>query len=136
MTYNPKEQRDKGGKWTVGAGSGSRWGRMNSTERAKMTASAQFSTKTKAGKAGKLPTLGSTSPRMQSPKAFQPSEPNVHAVAITTAKALDKDFHNQRKKQEHAAMAAAIEAAKKGNFTFTKYPAGPKPKYGPKGKMK
>lgn len=109
MGFDPKEPRDSRG----------RWGRMNSTSKARLTASAQFSTSTKPGKAGKLPTLGKTSPRMQAPKAFQASEPNVHAVAIQTAKNLDKDFHNQREKADQAAMHAAI-AKHKG--PVTKYP--------------
>jgi hypothetical protein len=121
MSYDPKESRDKSGKWSAGgSGGGRRWGRMNSTEKAKLTASAQFSTATKSGKSGKLPTLGKTSPRMQSPKAFQPSEPNTHAVSITTAKNLDKDFHNQRQKAEHAAMAEAIA---KSTVKAIKYPS-------------
>lgn len=113
MGFNPDEPRDGRG----------RWGRMNSTSKAKLTASAQFSTKTKPGKAGKLPTLGKTSPRMQSPKAFQASEPNSHAVAIVTAKALDRDFHSARDKANKDAMHAALAVAKKGNFKVIKYPS-------------
>jgi hypothetical protein len=97
MTYDPKEERDSRG----------RWGRMNSTSKAKLTASAQFSTKTKPGKSGKMPTLGKTSPRMIA-TPFKPSEPSTHAVAIQTAKNLDKDFHQAREKKQHAEMKAAI----------------------------
>lgn len=122
MAFDPKEPRDSRG----------RWGRMNSTSKAKLTASAQFNTKTKSGKPGKLPTLGATGPRMMT-TPFKPSEPNSHAVAIQTAKNLDKDFHNQREKVDQAAMHAALA---KHNAPITKYPAGPRPKYGPKGKMK
>lgn len=109
MGYDPKEPRDSRG----------RWGRMNSTTKAKLTASAQFASKTTPGKTGKLPRLGSASPRMQSPKAFQPSEPNVHAVAITTAKALDKDFHHAKKKADLASMHAAMA---KSSVPVIKYP--------------
>lgn len=123
MGYDPGEKRDSHGRWS----------RMNSTSRAKLTASAQFATKTKAGAAGKLPTLGKTSPRMQSPKAFQASEPNHHAVAIQTAKNLDKDFRAARDKANKDAMHAALAKSK---VSITKLPPGPKPKYGPKGKMK
>ena len=110
MGYDPNEPRDGNGRWS----------RMNSTSRARLTASAQFSTKTKPGKAGKLPTLGATTPRMQSPKAFIKSEPNVHAVAITTAKNLDKDFRAARDKANKEAMQAAMH---KSNVPVIKYPS-------------
>lgn len=122
MTYDPKEERDSRG----------RWGRMNSTSKAKLTASAQFNTKTKPGKSGKLPTLGKTGPRMMT-TPFEPSEPNTHAVAIQTAKNLDKDFHRERDKANQASMHVALAQSK---VSITKLPPGPKPKYGPKGKMK
>ncbi len=115
---------DEDGKFTSGPNDGAsnprRWGRMNSTEKAKLTASAQFSSKTTPGKTGKLPRLGSAAPRMQPPKAFQKSEPNVHAVAITTAKALDRDFHSARKKADQTAMHAALA---KSNVPVVKYPS-------------
>jgi hypothetical protein len=110
MGFDPNEPCDSNG----------RWGRMNSTSRAKLTASAQFSTKTKPGKAGKLPTLGKTSPRMQADKAFGPSVANTHAVAIVTAKALDKDFHNARDKANKDAMHHALAKTK---VPVIKYPS-------------
>lgn len=109
MTYNPDELRDQRG----------RWGRMNSTSRAKLTASAQFSTKTKPGKVGKQPRLGATSPRMIA-TPFKPSEPSSHAVAIQTAKALDRDFHHAREKAGKDAMHAALAKSK---VPVIKYPS-------------
>lgn len=109
MAYDPNEPRDQSGRWS----------RMNSTAKAKMTASAQFSTKTKPGKVGKLPTLGRTSPRMIA-TPFQPSEPSSHAVAIQTAKALDRDFHYARNKADADKTKEAI-ANYKG--PITKYPS-------------
>lgn len=55
------------------------------------------------------------------------------AVAIKTAQSLNKDFHAARDKANKDAMHAALA---KSSAPVTKYPAGPKPKYGPKGKMK
>lgn len=129
---NPNHD-DKGRFASLGGSNPRRWGRMNSTEKARLTTSAQFSTKTKSGKAGKLPTLGRTEPRMQPPKPFQKSEPNAHAVAIQTAKALDRDFHHARNKAAADGTKAVI-ANYKG--PVTKLPPGPKPKYGLKGRMK
>lgn len=112
---------DEDGKFTSGPSGGSkRWGRMNSTTKAKLTASAQFTTRTKPGKTGKLPTMGKTEPRMQPPKPFSKSEPNVHAVAITTAKALDRDFHAARDKANQEAMKAALAKSK---VPVIKYPS-------------
>lgn len=104
---------------------GDRWSRMPSTAKANLTASAQFATKTKSGKVGKLPTLGKTSPRMQPPAPFKPSEPNVKAVAIQTAKALDRDFHSAKNKADRAANEIAISNYK---GPITKLPPGKKPK--------
>jgi hypothetical protein len=109
MGFDPNESRDSRG----------RWGRMNSTSKAKLTASAQFSTKTKPGKTGKMPTLGANSPRMMA-TAFKPSEPNHHAVAIVTAKALDKDFHNARDKSNKDSMHVALA---KSTVPVIKYPS-------------
>lgn len=115
---------DKDGKFASGPDDGAknprRWGRMNSTEKAKLTASAQFTTKVKPGKVGKLPIIGGNSPRMQPPKPFSKSEPNVHAVAITTAKALDRDFHTARDKANQEAMKAALSKSK---VPVIKYPS-------------
>jgi hypothetical protein len=55
------------------------------------------------------------------------------AVAIQTAKALDKDFHREREKAQQADMKAAIA---KHQGSVTKLSAGPRPKYDHKGKMK
>ena len=109
MGYDPNEPRDSNGRWS----------RMNSTSRAKLTASAQFSTKTKPGKVGKLPTLGATSPRMIA-TPFKPSEPSAHAVLIQTAKALDRDFRSARDKANKEAMQAAMH---KSNVPVIKYPS-------------
>lgn len=135
MGFDPKEPRDSDGKWSAGgagrsnvgqiAGSGKRFGRMNSTSKAKLTASAQFSTKTKPGKVGKLPALGKNSPRMIA-TPFKPSEPSPHAVQLQTAKSLDKDFHNARDKANKDAMHAALA---KAQVPVTKYPST-KPKSG------
>lgn len=109
MGYDPSEPRDNRG----------RWGRMNSTSKAKLTASAQFSTKVKPGKVGKLPTLGKASPKMIA-TPFKPSEPSSHAVLIQTAKALDRDFHYARNKAVADETKAAL-ARYKG--PITKYPS-------------
>lgn len=135
MGYNPNEPRDKDGKWTTGGGGGGmkRWGRMSSTEKARLTTSAQFSTKTKPGKAGKLPALGKTSPRNLPAGFGEKYQPSAHAVAIETSKALNKDFHAARDKANKEAMGLAIASSK---VAITKLPPGKPPKYGPKGKMK
>lgn len=118
----------------LGGSNPRRWGRMNSAEKAKLTASAQFTTKVKPGKTGKLPTIGGNSPRMQPPKPFSKSEPNIHAVAITTAKALDRDFHAAKKKSDQEAMKAALA---KSSVPIVKYPSTkPKSKDHPKTYMK
>lgn len=109
MAFDPNEPRDSRG----------RWGRMNSTSKAKLTASAQFTTKTKPGKVGKLPTLVRNSPRMIA-TPFQPSEPSSHAVAIQTAKALDRDFHHAREKAAKESMHAALAKSK---VPVIKYPS-------------
>jgi hypothetical protein len=155
MAYDPNEPRDKDGKWTKSGGygpgqklkgthrssegsvadrkaaleksrvfAGDRWSRMPNTAKAKLAASAQFSTKTKAGKVGKLPTLGRTEPRMIA-TPFKPSEPSAHAVAIQTAKALDKDFRRAHEKAAEASMRKAL-AEYKG--PITKLPPGKKPR--------
>lgn len=109
MGYDPNEPRDSLGRWS----------RTNSTGRARLTASAQFSTKTKPGKVGKLPTLGKTSPRMIA-TPFQPSEPHAHAVLIETKKNLDKDFRAERDKANKEAMKAALA---KSQVPIVKYPS-------------
>lgn len=132
MSYNPKQPRDGDGQWTGGStaqrkealataknSEGKRWGRMSSTAKAKLTVSAQFATKQKPGKTGKLGTLGATSPRMIA-TPFKPSEPSAHAVAIQTAKALDKDFHYARNKAAADSSKAAIA---KYAGPITKYPS-------------
>lgn len=154
MGYDPNEPRDRRGRWTTGGygpgqklkgthksseGSiadrkaalakakvfdGDRWSRMPSTAKANLTASAQFSTKTKPGKVGKMPTLGRTEPRMIA-TPFKPSEPDAKAVAIQTRKALDKDFRAAKDKADRVANDAAI-AKFKG--PITKLPPGKKPK--------
>ncbi len=99
---------------------GKRFGRMSSTEKAGLQASAQFSTKTKPGKVGKLPTLGATSPRMMPAGFGEKFEPHGHAVVIQTAKALDRDFHRQREKVDQTAMKEAIS---KHQGAIVKYPS-------------
>lgn len=156
MGYDPREPRDKSGKWTGGGSSygrgrqelkgkyagpnknvgttqerrkqldiaknreGKTWSQMNSTQKKLLLSQAQFATKTKPGKVGKLPTLGKTAPRMM-PEPFQPSEPNVKAVAIETAKNLDKDFRAARDKANIDAMHAALA---KTSAPITKLPPG------------
>lgn len=105
---------------------GDRWSKMPSTAKANLTSKAQFATKTKPGKVGKLPTLGATSPRMIA-TPFKPSEPSAHAVAIQTAKSLDKDFRAERDKANKASMHAALAIS---SVPIVKYPSQ-KPKKDP-----
>ena len=141
MSYDPNEPRDKGGKWTsIGGSNPRRWGRMNSTEKAKLAASAQFKTKMSGGKSvGRTPAKVQGDERMfiktSSGKTIPvfKYEDSAQAVAIQTAKALDKDFHHARQKADQDAMHAALAKSK---VPVVKYPAGKPPRYGHKGKMK
>ena len=139
MVGNPFHGKD--GKFSSSPEGGKRWGRMNSTEKARLTASAQFKTKMSGGKqVGRAPSKVQGDEKMYvgDPKTGRSFpvwkyEESKHAVAIQTKQALDRDFHAARQKADQEAMKIAL-AKHKG--PVTKYPDGPKPKYGPKGKMK
>lgn len=143
MAYDPKETRDTRGRWSSGGGrskfpsnnkvtkvsepnapvsSGKRWGRMNSGEKAKLTASARFKGTSQSagafrGTAGDKG--GKTKPAMIA-TPFQPSEPDSHAVLIQTSKALERDFHREREKADQASMHAALAKSK---VPIVKYPS-------------
>lgn len=80
---------------------------------------------------GKGPRVARDEPR---PMAFYARHESPAAVAITTAKALDRDFHAAKKKSDQEAMKAALA---KSSVPVIKYPSTkPKSKDHPKTYMK
>lgn len=111
---------------------GDRWSKMPSTAKSKLTASAQFKTKMSGGKSiGRVPAKVQGDERMfvetKSGKTIPvfKYEESSHAVAIQTAKALDRDFRAARDKANKEAMKAALH---KSSVPIVKYPPGKRPK--------
>ena len=130
---------DKDGKFASGPDDGAknprRWGRMNSTEKAALTSKARFVTKLVGpSKNSKGRAVGLDVARVKGDEKFfiNPTgrkggsfpvykyEDSKQAVAIKTAKALDRDFHSARKKADQTAMHAALA---KSNVPVVKYPS-------------
>lgn len=131
MSFDPNEPRDGKGRWS----------RMNSTTRAKLTASARFKGSSQSKGAMRGRAMGE--PGRLKPAKVQGDEvmfinptgkksfpvfkyeESAQAVAIQTAKALDKDFYHAKKKADREASALAIA---KSNVPIIKYPSGKRPK--------
>lgn len=117
MAFDPSEPRDSRG----------RWGRMNSTSKAKLEASARFQTNFKQGSKKSKGVYAGTQPKNlhvatvmtpDGPRAIY--EPSKHAIAIQTAKALDRDFHRERDKANKDSMHVALA---KSTVPIVKYPS-------------
>lgn len=127
MAFDPNEPRDGSGRWS----------RMNSTSRAKLTASARFKGSSQSKGAMRGRSMGEQS-RLKPAKVQGDEimfvgdkktgrsfpvfkyEESAQAIAIQTAKALDRDFHHAKKQADHEAMKAAIA---KSNVPIIKYPS-------------
>lgn len=112
MAYNPDEPRDGVGRWS----------RMGGQAKAKLTSSARFNTKfTGPSKNSKGKATGLEARTVRT--GFSTYEPSRHAVAIQTAKALDKDFFRAKDKAAGAHIDAAIANSQ---VKVTSVPAGVK----------
>ncbi|HEX2614197.1 MAG TPA: hypothetical protein VHL10_01780 [Nitrososphaera sp.] len=104
-----------------------RWSKMNNTAKAALEASARFETKfTQGSRKSRGIATGAKPKNLHVATVSTPDGPRAiyelskHAVAIQTAKSLDKDFRAERDKANKEAMKIALA---KSQVPVTKYPS-------------